>query len=160
MVLSVWGAAAACICESVQATLLACVLTQKHTVIIFSPLLSISLPITLRFVQMANPMHAVPALFAIFSVDIMHQPESDKHIMGLPKFPWRPGKEPRLLTAASGCLYVQVEIKTTPDTANADMLQKAADFVHAFILGEQGAGLEGVFGRRGCCKVSCRCALA
>jgi hypothetical protein len=29
----------------------------------------------------------------------------------------------------------QVEIKTKPDTPNADMLQKAADFVHAYILG-------------------------
>lgn len=30
----------------------------------------------------------------------------------------------------------QVEIKTTPQTVNPDVLQKAADFVHAFILGE------------------------
>ena len=29
----------------------------------------------------------------------------------------------------------KVEIKTTPDTPNADVLQKAADFVHAFLLG-------------------------
>jgi hypothetical protein len=29
----------------------------------------------------------------------------------------------------------QVEIKTTPQTVNPDVLQKAADFVHAFILG-------------------------
>jgi len=29
----------------------------------------------------------------------------------------------------------KVEIKTTADTPNADMLQKAADFVHAYILG-------------------------
>jgi hypothetical protein len=31
---------------------------------------------------------------------------------------------------------LQVEIKTTPQTVNPDVLQKAADFVHAFILGE------------------------
>eukprot|EP00878_Enallax_costatus_P027789 GHUV01029944.1.p1 GENE.GHUV01029944.1~~GHUV01029944.1.p1 ORF type:complete len:171 (+),score=23.40 GHUV01029944.1:792-1304(+) len=29
----------------------------------------------------------------------------------------------------------KVEIKTTPQTTNPDVLQKAADFVHAFILG-------------------------
>ena len=31
---------------------------------------------------------------------------------------------------------LQVELKTTPDTPDAAGLQKAADFVHAFILGE------------------------
>ena len=31
----------------------------------------------------------------------------------------------------------QVEIKTTDQTPNADVLQKAADFVHAYILGER-----------------------
>jgi hypothetical protein len=30
----------------------------------------------------------------------------------------------------------QVEIKTTQQTTNPDVLQKAADFVHAYILGE------------------------
>lgn len=30
----------------------------------------------------------------------------------------------------------KVEIKTTPQTTNPDVLQKAADFVHAYILGE------------------------
>ena len=30
----------------------------------------------------------------------------------------------------------KVEIKTTPKTADSAHLQKAADFVHAFILGE------------------------
>lgn len=29
----------------------------------------------------------------------------------------------------------QVEIKTTPETPSTDLLQKAADFVHAYILG-------------------------
>lgn len=29
----------------------------------------------------------------------------------------------------------KVEIKTTPQTTNPDVLQKAADFVHAYILG-------------------------
>ena len=29
----------------------------------------------------------------------------------------------------------QVELKTTAQTLNSDVLQKAADFVHAFILG-------------------------
>lgn len=29
----------------------------------------------------------------------------------------------------------KVEIKTTPQTTNPNVLQKAADFVHAFILG-------------------------
>ncbi len=37
----------------------------------------------------------------------------------------------------------KVEIKTTSETPNADMLQRAADFVHAFILGE---GVLGVVG--------------
>jgi hypothetical protein len=32
--------------------------------------------------------------------------------------------------------HPQVEIKTTAHTTNPDVLQKAADFVHAFILGE------------------------
>ena len=36
---------------------------------------------------------------------------------------------------------MQVEIKTTVDTPNADMLQKAADFVHAFILGKPVPGV-------------------
>lgn len=30
----------------------------------------------------------------------------------------------------------KIEIKTTPQTTNPDAIQKAADFVHAFILGE------------------------
>eukprot|EP00878_Enallax_costatus_P016344 GHUV01017144.1.p1 GENE.GHUV01017144.1~~GHUV01017144.1.p1 ORF type:complete len:144 (+),score=13.13 GHUV01017144.1:792-1223(+) len=34
----------------------------------------------------------------------------------------------------------KVEIKTTPQTTNPDVLQKAADFVHAFILGKYGWG--------------------
>ena len=34
--------------------------------------------------------------------------------------------------------YVQVEIKTTPKTVDVGHLQKAADFVHAFILGKHG----------------------
>jgi hypothetical protein len=34
-------------------------------------------------------------------------------------------------------LCIQVEIKTTPQTVNPDVLQKAADFVHAFILGKR-----------------------
>lgn len=29
----------------------------------------------------------------------------------------------------------KVEIKTTPGTSNVDALQKAADFVHAYVLG-------------------------
>lgn len=33
------------------------------------------------------------------------------------------------------CFRLQVEIKTTPDTPDAGNLQRAADFVHAFILG-------------------------
>ena len=36
--------------------------------------------------------------------------------------------------AEAGC-PAQVEIKTTPKTADAGHLQKAADFVHAYILG-------------------------
>ena len=32
-------------------------------------------------------------------------------------------------------VYVQVEIKTKPDTPDIGNLQKAADFVHAYILG-------------------------
>lgn len=40
------------------------------------------------------------------------------------------------LCCSTAALYaVQVEIKTTPETVNPDVLQKAADFVHAFILG-------------------------
>ena len=35
-------------------------------------------------------------------------------------------------------LCVQVEIKTTPKTVDVGHLQKAADFVHAFILGKHG----------------------
>ena len=31
---------------------------------------------------------------------------------------------------------MQVEIKTTPKTKDPGHLQKAADFVHAFIMGE------------------------
>jgi rRNA processing protein Krr1/Pno1 len=31
---------------------------------------------------------------------------------------------------------MQVEVKTTAQTPNPDLLQKAADFVHAFLLGE------------------------
>ena len=34
-------------------------------------------------------------------------------------------------------MRTQVEVKTTPQTPNPDLLQKAADFVHAFILGVQ-----------------------
>ena len=30
---------------------------------------------------------------------------------------------------------LQVELKTTPDTPDAGYLQKAADFIHAYILG-------------------------
>ena len=33
-------------------------------------------------------------------------------------------------------MSLQVEIKTTPKTVDVGHLQKAADFVHAFILGE------------------------
>ena len=36
---------------------------------------------------------------------------------------------------------MQVEIKTTPKTADIGHLQKAADFVHAFILGKAWAQL-------------------
>ena len=36
---------------------------------------------------------------------------------------------------------MQVEIKTTPKTVDIGHLQKAADFVHAFILGEAYAQL-------------------
>lgn len=32
-------------------------------------------------------------------------------------------------------LSVQVEVKTTPDTPDSSNLQRAADFIHAFILG-------------------------
>lgn len=32
-------------------------------------------------------------------------------------------------------LLMQVEIKTTPETPDQAYLQKAADFIHAFILG-------------------------
>jgi rRNA processing protein Krr1/Pno1 len=32
-------------------------------------------------------------------------------------------------------ISLQVEIKTTPKTASPHVLQKAADFVHAFLLG-------------------------
>lgn len=51
-----------------------------------------------------------------------------------------------LVHCNSCCVYccclarVQVEIKTTPETINPDVLQKAADFVHAFILGEADTG--------------------
>lgn len=31
---------------------------------------------------------------------------------------------------------VQVELKTTPETPDQGYLQKAADFVHAFVLGK------------------------
>jgi hypothetical protein len=34
------------------------------------------------------------------------------------------------------CMYGQVEIKTTKETPDAGNLQKAADFVQAFILGK------------------------
>jgi hypothetical protein len=34
-------------------------------------------------------------------------------------------------------MLLQVEIKTTPKTTGTDVLQKAADFVHAFLLGEE-----------------------
>ncbi len=45
--------------------------------------------------------------------------------------------------AAHQCLLQtkKVEIKTTSRTTSADVLQKAADFVHAFLLGERGEGL-------------------
>jgi rRNA processing protein Krr1/Pno1 len=33
------------------------------------------------------------------------------------------------------CYYVQVEIKTTPATPDSGNLQRAADFIHAYILG-------------------------
>jgi hypothetical protein len=42
-----------------------------------------------------------------------------------------------LLVHVLGCAHVQVEIKTTPQTTNPDVLQKAADFVQAFILGKR-----------------------
>ena len=44
---------------------------------------------------------------------------------------WKSLVQPTLVL----CLQ-QVEIKTTPQTPNPDVLQKAADFVHAFLLGE------------------------
>lgn len=37
---------------------------------------------------------------------------------------------------AEPCMHGQVEIKTTKETPDAGNLQKAADFVQAFILGE------------------------
>lgn len=46
---------------------------------------------------------------------------------------------------------IQVEIKTTPQTTSTDALQKAADFVHAYLLGRCTAGLctSGRWERRG-----------
>lgn len=32
-------------------------------------------------------------------------------------------------------VLMQVEVKTTPETPDASNLQRAADFIHAFILG-------------------------
>lgn len=57
------------------------------------------------------------------------------HVHPKPVLLWKPGAMQDKVRLSR--IQMQVELKTTPETPDAAYLQKAADFVHAFILGGQ-----------------------